>query len=560
MGCGANSKNEKPGPAGSTPTASSGLGDKDPQFPKIDAKEPASVAPTAPTASADKETAAATPAASAAASVESPPAAPAAPAATPEADKAVGAAAPDGAAPRIILILFGPPGSGKGTHAPKIVARLGIPQLSTGDMLRAAVAAETAVGKEAKTVMESGGLVGDDLVVNIIKERVQQSDCRSGFILDGFPRTVEQAKKLDGLLAETKEKVSLIIQLSVPDAVLTERICGRWIHKTSGRSYHVKFAPPTSLTEGSTPSPETMLDNLTNEPLEQRKDDTEVALKTRLEGYHKDTIPILSHYGPAGIVKEVDGNQKTMNDNWLSVEDTIIPFMGPRRVLIIFGPPGGGKGTHAPRIVELLGIPQLSTGDMLRAAVAAMEKAPNPTPVGLEAKAVMESGGLVSDDLVVGVIEERIKEKDCRGGFILDGFPRNVAQATKLDEMLAATSEKVTKVVALAVPDAVLTERICGRWIHKASGRSYHVKNIPPKSLKDGAEPTPENMLDDATGEGLERRKDDTEEVLKTRLASYHGETVPVLAHYESVVGRVDADLPGGPDEVWKTIEKLIQP
>jgi len=568
MGCGANSKNEKPGPAGHTPTASSGLGD--PQFPKIDAKDtPASVAPTAPAASSTKETAAAAPAASAAVSAETPAAAPAAaatsstvetpaaaaaaPAATPEADKAVGAAAPDGAAPRIIMILFGPPGSGKGTHAPKIVARLGIPQLSTGDMLRAAVAAGTPVGIQAKTVMESGGLVDDDLVVNIIKERVQQLDCRNGFILDGFPRTVEQAKKLDALLAETKEKVSLIIQLNVPDAILTERICGRWIHKASGRSYHVKFAPPTSLTEGSTPSPETMLDNLTNEPLMQRADDTEVALKTRLEGYHKDTIPILSHYGPAGIVKEVDGNQKTMNDNWLSVEDTIIPFMGPRKILIIFGPPGGGKGTHAPRIVELLGIPQLSTGDMLRAAVAA------GTPVGLEAKAVMESGGLVSDDLVCGVMKERITEKDCRGGFILDGFPRNVAQATKLDEMLAATNEKVTKVVALAVPDAVLTERICGRWIHKASGRSYHVKNIPPKSLA-GAEPTPENMLDDVTGEGLERRKDDTEEVLKTRLAGYHGETVPVLAHYETIVGRVDADLPGGPDEVWKTIETLIQP
>ena len=224
-----------------------------------------------------------------------------------------------------------------------------------------------------------------------------------------------------------------------------------------------------------------------------------------------------------------------------------------RNIMILFGPPGSGKGTHAPKIVDALGIPQLSTGDMLRAAVAA------GTDVGKQAKEVMEAGGLVSDDLVVGVIAGRVKEADCAKGFILDGFPRTVEQASKLDAMLTATGEKVNYVVALEVPDAALTARICGRWVHKASGRSYHVTNKPPKSLGDKA-PTVETMLDDETGEPLMQRADDTEEALSKRLEGDHAQTVPILAHYDptGVVAKVDANV--GIDEVWTQIDAVIKP
>jgi len=150
----------------------------------------------------------------------------------------------------------------------------------------------------------------------------------------------------------------------------------------------------------------------------------------------------------------------------------------PRNIMILFGPPGAGKGTHGPKIEDLLGIPALSTGDMLRAAVSA------GTEVGKQAKAVMNAGGLVSDEIVVGIIRDRIKESDCRFGFILDGFPRTLAQTQALDKMLAEEGACVTKVIELEVPDSVLEERITGRWIHKASGRSYHTKFAPPKSMK----------------------------------------------------------------------------
>lgn len=220
---------------------------------------------------------------------------------------------------RSIVILFGPPGSGKGTHGPKLSEALNAPQLSTGDMLRAAVSEGTEVGKKAKEVMASGGLVGDDIVVGIIKDRIKAGDCSSGFILDGFPRTVEQAKMLDDCLDGTKECVSAVIALEVPDELLTERICGRWIHKASGRSYHVKFAPPKSL-GSKEPSVASMLDDETGEALMQRADDTEAALSTRLKGYHEQTVPILKHY--SSVVTKVNANQD-MEKVWTDIEALI---------------------------------------------------------------------------------------------------------------------------------------------------------------------------------------------------------------------------------------------
>jgi len=222
---------------------------------------------------------------------------------------------------RNIMILFGPPGAGKGTHGPKIEEALDIPQLSTGDMLRAAVAAKTEIGMKAKELMSAGKLVGDDVVIGIIKDRIQEPDCAKGFILDGFPRTLGQSKAIDKLLAEGGEKVNSVISLDIPDAVLEERICGRWIHKKSGRSYHVKFAPPKSM-GGAAPTKDNMKDDATGEALMQRPDDTPSALVQRLTSYHKETVPVLQHYKPGGIVFHVNANQ-SMDAVWKGVEGAI---------------------------------------------------------------------------------------------------------------------------------------------------------------------------------------------------------------------------------------------
>jgi adenylate kinase len=200
----------------------------------------------------------------------------------------------------------------------------------------------------------------------------------------------------------------------------------------------------------------------------------------------------------------------------------------PEKRLILVGPPGSGKGTQSPAIKKDHCLCHLATGDMLRAAVAAK------SPLGMEAKAAMESGALVSDDLVVGIIGDAIKKPACRTGFVLDGFPRTVAQAQKLDEMLTSRGVEVDKVLSFEVPDQLLVERVTGRWIHPASGRSYHEKFAPPK--------TP--GLDDATGEPLIKRKDDNAETIKTRLAAFHAQTSPVLSYYKDKVTRIKADRP----------------
>lgn len=178
-------------------------------------------------------------------------------------------------------------------------------------MLRAAVSAGTEVGKQAAAVMKAGGLVSDAIVIKIIADRIKEDDCKNGFILDGFPRTLEQAIQLDKVLAANGEKVSGVVEFQVPDAVLEERICGRWIHKKSGRSYHETFNPPKSKKTNADGSvvPESMKDDKTGEPLMQRSDDTAEALNKRLRSYFNQTVPILDHYRPAGIVHAVNANQ-----------------------------------------------------------------------------------------------------------------------------------------------------------------------------------------------------------------------------------------------------------
>ncbi|KAF9595371.1 hypothetical protein IFM89_000289 [Coptis chinensis] len=193
------------------------------------------------------------------------------------------------------LILIGPPGSGKGTQSPLIKDDYCLCHLATGDMLRAAVAAKTPLGIKAKEAMEKGELVTDDLVVGIIDEAMKRPSCQKGFILDGFPRTVVQAEKLDGMLEKQGTKVDKVLNFAIDDAILEERITGRWIHPSSGRTYHTKYAPPKVLG----------VDDVSGEPLIQRKDDTAAVLKSRLEAFHRQTEPVIDYYSKKGVVAEL---------------------------------------------------------------------------------------------------------------------------------------------------------------------------------------------------------------------------------------------------------------
>ncbi|WP_026481662.1 adenylate kinase [Ahrensia sp. 13_GOM-1096m] len=198
------------------------------------------------------------------------------------------------------LILLGPPGAGKGTQAQKLVEAYGIPQLSTGDMLRAAVAAGTEVGLRAKSVMDAGNLVSDDIVNAIVSERLEQPDCDKGFILDGYPRTLVQADAVEDLLAEKGMPLDVVIELSVEDEVLVERIAGRFTCANCGAGYNDTLQPTAK---------KGVCDKCGGTEFKRRKDDNPEALKTRLMAYYKETSPLLGYYYAKGMLQSVDGLQ-----------------------------------------------------------------------------------------------------------------------------------------------------------------------------------------------------------------------------------------------------------
>ena len=193
------------------------------------------------------------------------------------------------------IVLFGAPGAGKGTQAKELIKKYEIPQISTGDILREAIAKKTPLGLEAKKLMDGGNLVSDDLVNGLVEARLQEADCEKGFILDGFPRTVAQAEALDKILEKFNKKIEKVIALDVSDDEIIERITGRRVSKKTGKIYHIKYNPPVDEKE---------------EDLEQRADDNKETVMKRLEVYNKQTAPVLEYYKKQNKVYTVDGAKK----------------------------------------------------------------------------------------------------------------------------------------------------------------------------------------------------------------------------------------------------------
>ncbi|WP_102272421.1 adenylate kinase [Cytobacillus massiliigabonensis] len=197
------------------------------------------------------------------------------------------------------LVLMGLPGAGKGTQAEKIVDKYGIPHISTGDMFRAAIKEETELGLKAKSFMDKGELVPDEVTIGIVRERLSKDDCEKGFLLDGFPRTVPQAEALENILAELNKKINFVINIDVDQDILMERLTGRRICKDCGATYHLVFNPPAKVDE---------CDRCGGE-LYQRADDNEATVKTRLDVNIKQTKPLLDFYEAKGYLRNIDGQQ-----------------------------------------------------------------------------------------------------------------------------------------------------------------------------------------------------------------------------------------------------------
>lgn len=205
------------------------------------------------------------------------------------------------------VILLGCPGAGKGTQAKFITEKYGIPQISTGDMLRAAVKAGTELGLHAKQIMDAGKLVSDDLIIELVKERIKQADCQNGFLLDGFPRTLPQAEALQ----HANINVDVVIEIAVDDEEIVKRLSGRRMHPASGRTYHMTYHPPRVADQ----------DDVTGEPLIQREDDSEATVRKRLQVYHEQTKPLIKYYTDWAATCAPDAPRYLEVDGHASVEE-----------------------------------------------------------------------------------------------------------------------------------------------------------------------------------------------------------------------------------------------
>jgi len=198
----------------------------------------------------------------------------------------------------IRAVLLGPPGSGKGTQSPRLMKEYCVCHLATGDLLRAEVARQTPLGKEIKTEIDAGRLVNDELVLRMVSDNLDKPECKNGFLLDGFPRTTVQAVKLEELLEKRQEPLDCVVEFNIDDGLLFRRICGRWFHLTSGRSYHEEFYPPKVPGK----------DDITGEPLIRRADDNPETLRKRLATYHKQTSPLIDFYKQRRLLRTVDAS------------------------------------------------------------------------------------------------------------------------------------------------------------------------------------------------------------------------------------------------------------
>ncbi len=315
------------------------------------------------------------------------------------------------------IALFGPPGAGKGTQSEFLIKKYNLFYISTGDLLRKELANKTKLGLEAQDIVAAGGLVSDEIIVQIIENTITENPNANGFLFDGFPRTYIQTYILEGLMIKLNTTLNCLISIKLDEEISVQRLLNRGI--TSGRS-----------------------------------DDNEVVIRTRLREYTEKTLPVLQFYKDKGIYKEVDGSQeigKVTSD----IDDIVQAELSKSLFnIVLFGSPGSGRSTQGKAIAKAFGLEYVSTGEMLK------EELQNNPEIARKYLEVIERGEFVPDEVVVQLIEKKLAKTKHSKGFLFKGFPRNLVQSYILDGLLKKHGSAISQCIELEVPVLEVIRRI----------------------------------------------------------------------------------------------------
>jgi adenylate kinase len=315
------------------------------------------------------------------------------------------------------IALFGPPGAGKGTQSKILIEEYNLSYISTGELLRKEIKNKTKLGLEAQSIIAAGGLVSDEIIVQIIEKTITENPNANGFLFDGFPRTYIQAYILEGLMIKLNTSLNCLISLAVPEEVSVQRLLERG--RTSGRT-----------------------------------DDNETVIRNRLNEYYEKTIPVINFYKEKGIFLEVDGTQSVENVR-KDIKAIVKKELSKRLLnIVLFGYPGSGRGSQGRAIAKKYGLEYVATGPMLH------EEIEKGSEIGKQIKDLFDNGKLIPDEIVVPLIEKKIENSKGVKGFIFKGFPRTLVQSYILDGLLKKHSSSISKIIEIEVPTLELIKRL----------------------------------------------------------------------------------------------------